>query len=403
MDVTNSTAVIDHDALEAPNHESIMNTALPKNSHEEDTTREHTPSIVSSDSFHTNNTNNTNNSDPLEPLENALTTDLHIEAEQMHQPYLTRTGTSIGTTGSRLPDFEVDFVENDPENPKNWPLWYRGMIIGFMSFSTWTTVLYSTSYTSGMPGMMAEFHQNNEPIVTLGVTTYLVGLACGSLILAPFSELFGRRPVYLFSMLIFGLLILPCALAKNLPSIIVVRFFGAMAGAAMISNSPGTVNDISEDKYRALAFSIWSIGPMNGPVTGPVIGGFVYEYLGWRWTNWIVMILAGVAWAMSASLKETYAPVILKKKAARLRKETGDERWWSRYDDKASALEILKINLSRPFVLTWTEPILWFWDLYIGVIYGILYLCFVAYPVSLSPFPLLPFPLPSSLSSQTIY
>jgi MFS family permease len=31
---------------------------------------------------------------------------------------------------------------------------------------------------------------------------------------------------------------------------------------------------------------------MNGPVTGPLIGGFVYEYLGWRWTNWIVVILS---------------------------------------------------------------------------------------------------------------
>jgi len=60
----------------------------------------------------------------------------------------------------------------------------------------------------------------------------------------------------------------------------------------MIANAPGTVSDISDEAHRALAFSIWSIGPMNGPVTGPLIGGFVYEYLGWRWTNWIVVILS---------------------------------------------------------------------------------------------------------------
>jgi MFS family permease len=60
----------------------------------------------------------------------------------------------------------------------------------------------------------------------------------------------------------------------------------------MIANAPGTVSDISDEAHRALAFSIWSIGPMNGPVTGPLIGGFVYEYLGWRWTNWLVVILS---------------------------------------------------------------------------------------------------------------
>lgn len=52
-----------------------------------------------------------------------------------------------------------------------------------------------------------------------------------------------------------------------------------------------------------------------------------------------------------------------------------------RYDQKLSVVDVLKVNLKRPFVLLFTEPILWFWDGYIAVIYGILYLCFVAYPL----------------------
>jgi hypothetical protein len=55
------------------------------------------------------------------------------------------------------------------------------------------------------------------------------------------------------------------------------------------------------------------------------------------------MILAGVAFAFVAIVKETYGPTILRKRAAKLRKETGDPR--------------LKVNLSRPFVLMVTEPI----------------------------------------------
>lgn len=61
-----------------------------------------------------------------------------------------------------------------------------------------------------------------------------------------------------------------------------VRFSGAVFGAAMISNSPGTVVDVSRQEYLALAMSLWSIAPLNGPVTGPLIGGFVGDYLGWR-------------------------------------------------------------------------------------------------------------------------
>jgi MFS family permease len=92
-------------------------------------------------------------------------------------------------------------------------------------------------------------------------------------------------------------------------------------------------------------------------VLGPIIGGFVTQYLGWRWMDWIALMLSGVALALSLIMKETYGPVILQKKAARLRKETDDPSWWSRYDQKASLGEILKVNLGRPFVMAATEPI----------------------------------------------
>jgi MFS family permease len=100
------------------------------------------------------------------------------------------------------------------------------MVIGFVSFSTWVVVLYSTSYTSSMPGMMAEFGVTNEPVATLGVTVYLAGLASGSLVLAPLSEIYGRRPVYAGSLFIFTLMVLPCALGTSLTEILVVRFLG---------------------------------------------------------------------------------------------------------------------------------------------------------------------------------
>jgi MFS family permease len=100
------------------------------------------------------------------------------------------------------------------------------MVLGFVSFATWTTVLYSTSYTSSMPGMMKEFNEPSETIATLGVTTYMIGLAVGSLILAPISEIWGRRPVYFGSLLFYCLMTLPCSLATGLAEVQVVRFFG---------------------------------------------------------------------------------------------------------------------------------------------------------------------------------
>jgi MFS family permease len=106
-------------------------------------------------------------------------------------------------------------------------------------------VMYSTSYTSGIPGMMETFDVKSKTVVVLGVTTYLTGLAFGSVLLAPLSEMCGRRPVYIVAVFAFVVLIIPCALAPSLATVLVVRFFGAVAGSAMISNAPGSVSDIA--------------------------------------------------------------------------------------------------------------------------------------------------------------
>lgn len=195
----------------------------------------------------------------------------------------TATGATLGSVATANdPNFEVDWTEDDPENPRNWSMAYKSLVVFAMSYATTVTVLFSTSYTVTV-GKLEQVFDVDHLVALLGLTTYLIGMAAGSTVLAPLSEMYGRRPVYIFSTAIFVLLILPCALAKNIESLLIPRFFAAFAAASLVSNAPGSINDIVVEEYRALAFSIWSIGPLNGPVVGPIIGGFTYQYLGWRW------------------------------------------------------------------------------------------------------------------------
>ncbi|KAJ5948594.1 hypothetical protein N7454_001901 [Penicillium verhagenii] len=313
--------------------------------------------------------------------QDALDKALTAHASRASHMSMSERVTTIPTNATSDPNFEVDWdSDDDPENPKNWSMRYKAMGLLFLSWNTLIVVLYSTSYTSATTQIGDEFGQS-ETIVTLGLTFYLFGLAIGSMFMAPLSEVYGRKPVCVICMILFTVMIIPCALAKSVTALIVVRFIGALFGSVMISTAPGMVADLVDDEHRALAISIWSIGPLNGPVLGPVIGGYVTQYLGWRWMCWIALILSGIALVFALILKETYGPTLLQRKAARLRKETGDSRWWSRYDRKDSIYEILKLSLSRPFVMAVTEPICIFWDIYVAIVYGILYLCFVAYPI----------------------
>ena len=160
-------------------------------------------------------------------------------------------------------------MQPSPEGALTLDIRYKGIVLGVMSYSTTCVVLFSTSYTSAIPGMKDAFGISDSEGI-LGLTTYLIGMAVGSVVLAPLSEMYGRRPIYAVAVGLFILFVLPCALATNIETILVTRFFGAFCAAAMISNAPGSVNDIVAEEYRALAFSIWSIGPMNGCV-GPYL------------------------------------------------------------------------------------------------------------------------------------
>ena len=70
------------------------------------------------------------------------------------------------------------------------------------------------------------------------------------------------------------------------------------------------------------------------------------------------MILTGAAFGFIALIKESYAPVILKQKAAKKRREEKDDRYWCSYEEKKTSLyQTLSVALTRPFKMIVTEPI----------------------------------------------
>lgn len=160
--------------------------------------------------------------------------DDRISAQQANTTARTDAKMSIDTDETRQSEFEVYFGENDPMNPQDWPFWYRSWSLFCIAFSSLVVSLYSTIYTSSIPGLEKEFDISNTIIPTLGVTTYLIGIGLGSVVQAPLSEVLGRRPIYLISMSIFSVLIIPCSLATSIAEILVVRFFGSVLSSVIL-------------------------------------------------------------------------------------------------------------------------------------------------------------------------
>jgi MFS family permease len=96
---------------------------------------------------------------------------------------------------------------------------------------------------------------------------------------------------------------------------------------------------------------IFSAAPFIGPVLGPLVSGFINEHTNWRWTYYLIIIWAAVMLALLlVFVPESYSPELLRRKAKRLRKETGDERWISPVEKlNRTFWEALKKSIKTPF------------------------------------------------------
>jgi len=139
--------------------------------------------------------------------------------------------------------------------------------------------------------VMDDFSTTSPTFATFVLSIFVLGFACGPLVLAPLSELYGRLVVYHTANVLFLAFTLLCGFAGNEGMLLAFRFLSGFAGVATITIGSGTIADLMPPEKRGKAVSIWAVGTILGPALGPIIGGFVTETAGWRWMFWAVSIV----------------------------------------------------------------------------------------------------------------
>jgi len=279
--------------------------------------------------------------------------------------------------------FLVEFEEDDPLNPKNWSLAKRWYLTGTAALLVLNATFSSSAPSNVIPQLIEEFGFSRE-VGTLTISLFVCGYCVGPLLWAPLSETYGRRPVFVITFFVYMCFQIGSALAKNTASVIIFRFLGGTFAAAPLANSGAVISDMWDPKRRGTALAMFTLAPFAGPGIGPVVAGYiVVGGLSWRWLFWIMAMFAGVCWLQIVfTLPETYAPVILKKKAQALRKSTGNDKYHAAAETKRMSFkENIENILGRPFKILFQEPMLIAITLYMSFVYGCLYLLFEAYPI----------------------
>lgn len=298
--------------------------------------------------------------------------------------------------------------------PLNFPPFRKWLLVGLLSAITLVTPFASSILSPGISSLMVEFGETEQIVGSMTVSIYLLGYVIGPMFLAPLSEIYGRRPVLTAANLFFCCWQIGCALAPDISTLIVFRFFSGVGGAGCLTLGGAVIGDLFRPEQRGFAMGIWTFGPLigedlsiviitpaghvrmrwnsirlltgaTGPILGPLIGGFIAETIGWRWDFWIVLIVAVlISITIEIFNQETSHRIIIEKKVQQLKKQTGRDDLRSCYDTnqgpKLSQRRILVNGLVRPLKMLVLSPIVLLLTIYISFTYGTLYLLFTTIP-----------------------
>ncbi|KAI1456409.1 MFS transporter [Annulohypoxylon moriforme] len=265
----------------------------------------------------------------------------------------------------------VAFSDEDPERAADWSTG-RKILVLIIGLALASNSTLGSSLPSGASHYLSkEFNVSSAEQLALPNSVYLIGYVFGPPLFSPLSEMHGRRIVMLSTFFGFTVFTLACALAPTWPALLIFRFLSGAFASAPITVVGGIFADIYDDPLTSL-----------GPIIGPIISGFVSP-VSWRWTFWVGLIIAGATWPLVLVLPETYPPVILLRRAKRMRAaspnhaqniyapiELEDNGW----------KHTVTVKLARPVVM-FKEPIVICTCMYLALQFGIFYLFFQVYPI----------------------
>ncbi|CCM00871.1 uncharacterized protein FIBRA_02917 [Fibroporia radiculosa] len=310
------------------------------------------------------------------------------EAEKFSEPRSQGDVESSSLT-SKTKGEETDVCDDtfrvtlDPsEDPTQWSVVWRWFLAFLVTFAGFCSTFASSAASFTEDGLVEDLHTSHE-VSILSISLYVLGMGLGPLLVGPLSEVYGRNIIYQVSYVLFFAFTWPTAFPPDMATFLVFRFISGFCSSAFLSVAGGSVGDLFAGAEVASPMAMYALGPFLGPAMGPMISAIICQHIDWRWTYRLLLIMQfSIIILLFTVIPETYEPALLKRKAARLRKETGNSEYWAPLDRQTWSLsEKILSSCSTPFKLLLFDHMVLLLDTWSALILGILYLTFEAYPI----------------------
>ncbi|KAL0938008.1 major facilitator superfamily transporter [Colletotrichum truncatum] len=183
--------------------------------------------------------------------------------------------------------------EESANDPLNWPAWRRDCALLSLGFYCMVGGGMTPILAAGFTNVAEDYHIETET-VSLTTGLYMMGMGLGSVIFSPTAILYGKRPVYLFSAVIFIASSIWAALSPNFTSLILARIFQGIAVSPVECLPSATIAEIFFLHERAFRIGIYTLLLLGGKNLIPLISAVIIQGLSWRWVFWIVAIVVAL-------------------------------------------------------------------------------------------------------------
>ena len=182
----------------------------------------------------------------------------------------------------------------------------RRVLIALM-LAIFLGALDQTIVAVSMPAISAQF--DDVGLLAWVISGYMVAMTIAVPIYGKLGDLYGRRRMILTGTAVFTLASIACALAQDMPQLVLARVLQGIGAGGMVSVSQAIIGDYVPPRERGRYQGYFSSMYALASVAGPVLGGWLTEYLSWRGVFWINLPLGLVAlWVIHRALEGLSAP-----------------------------------------------------------------------------------------------
>lgn len=175
--------------------------------------------------------------------------------------------------------------EDSANDPLNWPGWRRDLALVSLGLYCMVGGGITPILAAGFTDVSRDYGVNVSR-VSLTTGLYMMGLGIGCVIFSPTAILWGKRPVYLFSVILFIATSIWCAASPNFASLIVARIFQGIAVSPVECLPSATIAEIFFLHERAFRIGIYTLLLLGGKNLVPLVSAAIMERLRWRWVFW---------------------------------------------------------------------------------------------------------------------